>query len=144
MLISSFLPFTSDRVLNKSTKGSGRQACFLRQVIMYNYNHKSNKKASKQTNKQFQHKVRIGSSLQQLVLLLPGLWEETVGSPLCSPWLTVSAQHRVINCYYYSTNLPSILCNTWYIINCQGMFVSSFLGLRIHRGENGGGTWASG
>ena len=62
---------------------------------MYNYNHKSNKKASKQTNKQFQHKVRIGSSLQQLVLLLPGLWEETVGSSLCSPWLTVSAQHRV-------------------------------------------------
>ena len=68
MLISSFLPFTSDRVLNKSTKGSGRQACFLRQVIMYNYNHKSNKKASKQTQSQnWFFPATIGSSPSRIV-----------------------------------------------------------------------------
>lgn len=42
-----------------------------------------------------------------------------------------------INCYYYSTYLPSILCSTWYIINCRGMFVSSFLGLSYIVGRMG-------
>ena len=55
MLISSFLPSTGDRVLNKGTKGSGRQAVFSEAGHHVLIIAKATKSKSK---KEFQHTVK--------------------------------------------------------------------------------------